>query len=136
MFSMPPNRLRYAIRAAIFGGIALLVLGYAAFQARGVALGPTVVLNDEGLRASTTDAAVVTVSGTITRANAIFLNDRPIFMDLTGNFYERFALSLGYNILVIKARGPDGKETGETLEIYRTLPPPPTATTTSETLIP
>lgn len=132
MLDMSVNRLRSALHVAIFGGITLLIIGYAAFQARGIVLGPAITLNDRGLYASTTDAAVVTISGTIKRANAISLNDRPIFIDLSGNFSERFALSPGYNILVIKARGPDGKEVAETLKIYRTTSPPLADATTSQ----
>lgn len=130
---MRPNRLRNVLQIALFGGFALLIISYAAFQARGVALGPSIKVNED-LRASTTDAAVITLSGTILRASAISLNDRPIFVDLEGRFFERFALSLGYNILVIKARGADGKEVSESYEIFR-LPSSPKATT-SEDFIP
>jgi hypothetical protein len=128
-----PTRFKNILKIASIGAIALVILGYSAFQARGVALGPSITVNED-LSGTTTEAAVITLSGTILRANAISLNDRPIFVDLEGRFQERLALTMGYNILVIKARGADGKEVSETIELYRI--PSSRTTSTAEVLTP
>jgi hypothetical protein len=118
---MYSTRQRAILRTG--GGIilVLLIIGYAAFQARGVALGPSIIL-DSDPNGSQTAEAVIGITGKILRANAISLNDRPIFVDLEGRFSERLALMEGYNILVIKARGADGKEEVRTIEVFRTSP--------------
>jgi hypothetical protein len=55
--------------------------------------------------------------GRVERAKEVLLDDRPIFIDLEGNFAERLLLNNGYNIISIKAKDAQQRETKRTLEI-------------------
>jgi uncharacterized protein YfaP (DUF2135 family) len=114
-----PLSLRTLFRGTAAAALIIAIIGYAAYQAKGVTLGPSIHV-DQDLNGTSTNEPVITLSGTIRRANAISLNGRPIYVDLEGRFSERFALMPGTNILVITARGADGREVQRTLTVVRT----------------
>ena len=105
-----------AYRRPTLGGIvkvasSMVVVGalvwYAAFQARGLIIGPTLALADTAV---THDTRIVILTGTARNITALTLNDRPIFTDDHGTFREQLVLENGYTIMTLRAKDRYGRE--------------------------
>ncbi len=94
---------------ALFAGT---VAAYALYQSRGIMGGPSLVLTRpaDGITATT---SLIHISGNAQRASSVTINDRSIFMDLTGNFSEELFLQKGYNSIVVTAQNPQGESMTE-----------------------
>lgn len=56
------------------------------------------------------ESPLIDVKGTTKNISFISLDDRPIFIDKSGDFVEKLILSPGYNIMSIKGQDKFGKE--------------------------
>ena len=95
--------VKVAVSVVVVGAL----LWYAAFQARGLIIGPTLALADTAV---THHTRTVTLTGTARNITALTLNDRPIFTDDHGTFREQLVLENGYTILTLRARDRYGRE--------------------------
>ncbi len=87
----------------------LLITGYVLFQARFLVAGPQITLTAEpGVQHN---VRTITLTGTAQNITHLWLNDRQIFTDETGNFSEALVLENGYTIATLKARDRFGRET-------------------------
>lgn len=78
------------------------LLGYVAFQAEALFLGPRLTI-DSPLSGLSTSTSLVTIEGTASNISYLTLNGAKIFTDEMGNFKERILLSYGYNIVTLSA---------------------------------
>jgi hypothetical protein len=104
----------------VVGGIliALLIVGYALFQARHLISGPTLTLTQDFPLAVATSS--VTISGVATNIITLSLNGRPIFTTDEGVFEEVVVLPVGYTIVTIEAADRYGATTKLERHILRT----------------
>lgn len=95
---------------------AIVIFGYALFQARNIISGPVIKIQtpENGI---SLNYSLVNIEGTAKNISHISFNDRQIFTDEDGEFSEKLLLSYGYNIITIKARDRFGRETKEILEL-------------------
>ena len=96
--------------------LAMMILGYALFQARNLIRGPMISIENPQ-NGSTLVESLISIEGHAENISYISLNDRQIFIDEAGAFKEKLLLSYGYNIMTIKAKDKFGRETQETLEL-------------------
>lgn len=98
---------------------AITLTGYVLFQTRNLIIGPVITIDSPKSGASITDP-LIEVVGTARNIAHISFNDRVIFVDEEGHFFERLLLSYGYNIITIAGQDKFGRKTEETIEIvYR-----------------
>lgn len=98
----------------------LIIVGYGLFQSKKILNGPSITIT------SPTSGDVVTksdidISGQAKNISAISLNDRPIFIDESGNFSEKLMLYPGYNIIRIRAEDKFGSSVEKNLELVYQL---------------
>ncbi|MFC1721124.1 hypothetical protein ACFLY0_00385 [Patescibacteria group bacterium] len=101
--------------------IIVIVSGYILYQSRNLLIGPQVSITSPDNYSSTNEDFVI-ISGTTKNVSSVSINDRPIFIDTTGNFVDAIVLAPGYNIITVKAVGRFGKEIFETLELVFKAP--------------
>ena len=94
----------------------LIIVGYGIFQSQKIISGPKITIE------SPTTGQVLTksdidISGVATNISAIFLNDRPIFIDESGKFSEKLMLYPGYNIIKLRAEDKFGSQVEKDLEL-------------------
>lgn len=94
-----------------------VIVFYAYYQSRGILEGPQITLStpEDGI---TVTEPLLKVFGTARHAKALTLDGRPIFIDLTGNFYQELLLLDGYNIIELTAKDAEGRERKKTLSVY------------------
>lgn len=92
----------------------LIVLGYAAFNARHLLIGPQIFF-DTGDAPLTTQVQVIELFGTVRNAKSLTVNGRDVLMETNGAFAERVLLSPGLNTFVFTAVDTYDRETSETL---------------------
>lgn len=95
--------------------LALVIISYAAFQARKIVEGPDLKLTSPLSGVQT--ESVVDIVGIASNIKEITLNGTPIFIDEQGNFNEKILLSSGYNIIQLEAKDKFNKETKKTIEL-------------------
>jgi hypothetical protein len=95
----------------------LVIALYSAFQARFLILGPHVEI-ESPKNGETLPAGLVTVLGRAENISFISLNDRPIFVDESGNWNEKLIAPEGLSIMTVKARDRFGRTTEERIEIF------------------
>jgi hypothetical protein len=88
--------------------LALAFLFYAATEARGLFIGPTIILNSPPEGISTTTPLIL-LSGQSLRTKELTANGDKVFIDTSGYFSEHLVLSPGYNIMTIVATDARGK---------------------------
>lgn len=87
----------------------LFVIIYAFFKAEDLIFGVSIEnVNIENQTAF--DKSKIEISGNARHATALVLNGREISIDKEGNFKEDIGLSIGYNIINIKAKDKFGHE--------------------------
>jgi hypothetical protein len=118
---------------------AVLIFGYAAFEARGMLRGPIIVIEDP-LSGATITEGLIRITGYAKNVQSITMNDRTIFLSEEGRIKEPVALLEGYNELVFKGTDRFGKSKRLELVLVYTptediVPgrPSPTAATSSAT---
>lgn len=92
----------------------LFILIYVAFQARFMIIGPQIILTAEP--ASHQNERQVFLTGRTHNISHLWLNDRAIYTDATGNFKEALILENGYTIATLRAEDRYGRETIVTRE--------------------
>ena len=112
---------------------AVLIFGYALFEARGMLRGPAIVIEDP-LQGATISEGLITVTGYAKNTQSISMNDRTIFLSEEGRIEEPVALLEGYNKIMF--RGTDRFGTTKVLELVlvyipaeELIPEPPTPMT-------
>ena len=93
-----------------------LLGGYAYFQSLNFLAGPTISI-DTPKNGETFSNALVSVAGIAKNISFISLNDRPIFVDASGNFSEKTILMDGYNVIKLSAKDRFGKTVEKRLEV-------------------
>jgi hypothetical protein len=87
----------------------LLGIGFVLFQARFLITGPQILLFSTPK--SPTNERVITLEGRAQNISRIWLNDRPIFTNATGDFREEIVLENGYTIATLRAEDRYGRTT-------------------------
>jgi len=137
---MNPDPKKELIRA-LFIGIAVLLLGYVAFQARNIVLGPRITI-DTPTNGQSLESPVVSITGRVRNASAITLNDNPIYIDTTGAFSEKLIAPPGYSIITMSVQDRFGRKKTKSLHLVLNTPEGDTfempiinATSTPDTLL-
>jgi hypothetical protein len=87
----------------------LLIIGYVFFQARFLIIGPQITLSD--IPALVHNERQIFLSGTAFNISRLWLNNRPIYTDVDGNFKEALVLENGYTIATLRAEDRYGRMT-------------------------
>jgi hypothetical protein len=97
------------VRYGLFGLVSLLIVLFVLFQARYLITGPRIVITEapEGPQSE----RQVFLAGTAYNISRLWLNDRPIYTDATGNFKEALVLENGYTIATLRAEDRFGRTT-------------------------
>jgi hypothetical protein len=100
---------RHLVRYGLFGLVSLLIVLFVLFQARYLITGPRIVITEapEGPQSE----RQVFLAGTAYNISRLWLNDRPIYTDATGNFKEALILENGYTIATLRAEDRFGRTT-------------------------
>jgi len=112
---LPYRDSRLTIAAlAVFFVIAAL---YALFEARGVLLGPTIILTTP---VSEVHEPFVMIKGQAERISSLSMNGAPIPVTKDGAFAESYVLAAGYNRIGLEAKDQYGRSTQKDIEIIYT----------------
>lgn len=103
-------------------GAMLLVLAYTLFEMRHLIRGPMITIEYPASGSVVTDS-LIELKGKTKNVTRVSLNDRPIFVDASGNLYEELLLANGYNLIRIWASDRFGRSTAEELQIILVAPP-------------
>lgn len=95
--------------------IVTLVL-YTYSKAKNLVAGPSITITSP-INGFTSTTSLVQINGVANNISAISLNDRPIFIDESGNFVEIILLSEGYNALQFTAKDKFDREIKEIIEL-------------------
>lgn len=87
----------------------LLVLSYVSFQARFLIIGPQITLTDTPPLVH--NERQIFLSGKAFNISRLWLNNRPIYTDIDGNFKEALVLENGYTIATLRAEDRYGRTT-------------------------
>ena len=94
----------------------IIVAGYSYYEMRNFLAGPKIEIispKDGELK----NQSLINIKGTAKNISKLFLNDRQIFTDEKGVFNEELLLSLGYNIIEIKAEDKFNREIKKTARV-------------------
>lgn len=119
---MPDTQFTFR-KVFIIGLIAasiMLALGLVIFQARFLLIGPQISITEEPTGPQ--NERYTTLRGTAENISRLWLNGRPIYTDMQGNFKEALILENGYTIVTLRAEDRYGREA----KIVRTLVYAPT----------
>ncbi len=109
MFDRTPFTLRTFLLITVVVAGLLFVTVYVLFQARFLLIGPQIVLREQPRQVQS--ARVVTLSGTAFNISRLWLNDRPIFTNPSGDFREALVLENGYTVATLRAEDRYGRTT-------------------------
>ena len=99
--------------------ICVVVAGYAAFEARGIVAGPSLIVTQPTPGATLVEP-VVRLTGTVERISKITLNGQQIFVSEEGAFDEPLILAPGYNEILVEAWDRFDKKTSVMLPVVHT----------------
>jgi hypothetical protein len=111
-----PNTLRKRIGLFFLFLLIIIPIGYGGFRAYPLLAGPRITVitpHDGQMVASTTFA----ITGSVKRANSIFLQGKPITINARGEFTETLVSYAPYTILVLVATDKYGKTATTTLRV-------------------
>ena len=100
--------------------ILIFIAGYSIFEARGIILGPDIVIRSPENGSGFVDS-LIEIEGQAKNISYINLNDSPLAISEKGNFKEKFLLSPGYNILELDAKDRFGRQKTIYLELFYKL---------------
>ena len=100
----------------LFSAMILLVVGYAYLKTKDYIAGPQITITSP-LNGTTVSSPLIEIVGTAKNISFISLNDRPIFIDESGNFKEKLLLYSGYNIMSVKAEDRYKRKVEKSLEV-------------------
>jgi len=100
----------------LFSAMILLVVGYAYLKTKDYIAGPQITITSP-LNGSSVSNSLIEIVGTAKNISFISLNDRPIFIDESGNFKEKLLLYSGYNIMSVKAEDRYKRTVEKKLEV-------------------
>lgn len=101
--------LRNALIRGTGALLALSFLFYAFVEARGLFIGPTIILESPPEGVSTTDPLIL-LAGQSLRTKELTVNGGKVFIDTSGYFSQHLVLSPGYNIMTVVATDARGKQ--------------------------
>jgi hypothetical protein len=110
---------RSALSILRFGALSLLaivIFGYALFQAQKILAGPVIDVYTPQNNA-TYNSTLIEIDGKAKNIAYIDLDDRQMFTDKDGNFSEKLLLSPGYNVVKLDAWDKFGKQTEKKLQL-------------------
>jgi len=110
------NKDKTIIKVIIGFILFIIIAGYSYYEGRDFLAGPNIEITSPR-NGEVTSKSLLNIQGTTKNISKLLLNDRQIFTDEEGNFNEELLLSLGYNIIEIKAEDRFERETKKTLEI-------------------
>lgn len=108
------------IHRLFFAFVFLFFIGYGVFNSRFLIKGPELTIqgledsNKNILYAQTKDFVL---QGTATHSSFITVNNRPIFIDESGNFNEKLLLSNGVSLIDVYAKDKFGKEIRKKIDV-------------------
>jgi hypothetical protein len=118
----------------------IIILGYAYFEARGILYGPAIDISQSVEQVS---SPYIELTGTTTHIDTLTMNGQSVPVTEAGVFDIPYALSPGYNRIVLDATDKYGHSTEKVVEIVYTpasttpaevgTSTPPNATSTSST---
>ncbi|OHA38666.1 MAG: hypothetical protein A3G52_04305 [Candidatus Taylorbacteria bacterium RIFCSPLOWO2_12_FULL_43_20] len=106
---------KFYLRVCVIVVVVFVISTYVFFRTKDMARGATITILEPQTGAARSPA--LDVRGKITRSSAVFMNDRKIYLDETGNFKEVVVLSPGYNIITIRAEDRFGRRKEKKLEL-------------------
>ena len=95
----------------------VLLVGYAAFEVRGLLWGPVIEIENRIMEVSD---PLVTIEGKTWRIATLSMNGSPIPVTEDGAFAEKYVLAPGYNRIVLEARDRYGNTTERSIEVVYT----------------
>jgi len=110
------NRARFFLKIGAAAVIGAAVASYAAFETKRLLSGPQIRVFSPPSGITTTEA-LAAIEGEVRNSAAIYLNDRPVFVDERGQLREKLLLQSGYNIITLRARDRFGREKSEAIEL-------------------
>lgn len=103
------------IASLIFIGICLAI-SYVVFQARFLITGPQIFITEDLHHLQ--NERKIHLTGRAVNISRLWLNDRQIYTDATGNFKEALILENGYTVATLRAEDRYGRETTVSEGIY------------------
>ncbi len=110
------DKNKIIIKIAVGLILFIIVAGYSYYEMRNFLAGPKIEIispKDGELK----NQSLINIKGTAKNISKLFLNDRQIFTDEKGVFNEELLLSLGYNIIEIKAEDKFNREIKKTARV-------------------
>lgn len=104
-----PISFRTVVQFSALAVLIMCVTGYVIFQARYLIIGPQIFLTDPPDLLQ--NERRITLRGTAKNISRLWINDRPIYTDLQGNFKETVVLENGYTVTTLRAEDRYGRET-------------------------
>lgn len=101
----------------------VFIIFYGFFNARKMIFGPAIKIYSPQENTET-ENNIANVKGAAENIAFISVNEKPISVDMEGNFEEKLLLYPGSNIINIKARDRFKKEVEKTIKIYYKGPNP------------
>lgn len=90
---------------------------YGLYESYKLLAGPKLIVL-EPQNGATFEKNLIDVRGTAKNVSFITLNDRPIFVDKQGNFYEKILLLPGYNIMTLKGEDRFKKKVEKQMQFF------------------
>lgn len=110
------RKVKELIRFWIAIAAILVIVGYGAWRAKDLALGPRLEVLSPATGTLSGDA-LIEIRGTAKNISYLTLNGDKIFTDEAGNWKEEVLLSYGYNIMTLEAKDRFGRTEKKTLEL-------------------
>lgn len=110
----------FNIRLLIIGLSVVLLISYGIFNARNLIIGPKIEILSPTSTTETIETSenTISVKGIVKNMSFLSLNGRAISANTEGYFDEKLILSLGMNIIEIKARDRFKNEVQKTIKVY------------------
>ena len=100
----------------LFSLLAIVILGYGAFEARRIIEGPTITIYMPKSGSATSSMGVV-IAGNAQNISFLTINDKPGFTDQQGNFSETLSIPPGFAVLTVAATDRFGRRTSKSVSI-------------------
>lgn len=95
-------------RRFLFILAAIVLIGYGAFEARRLIIGPQVTILSPQSGSATSSTQVI-ISGIAENISFLTINDNPAFTDEQGHFFEVVSPPVGYAIFTVQATDRFGR---------------------------